>query len=174
MQNRIAKSIEMPQDILDISSIFKKNGKDLYLVGGAVRDSVIGKSPKDFDVATNATPDEVIGMLGGNYKVMEVGKAFGVIAVITTEFPDGIEVATFREDIGSGRRPNEVRFTDIESDVKRRDLTINALFYDLKTHEIVDYVGGINDIDYTQIEPVLHPINPASNVINIEQRERFG
>ena len=157
MQNRISKSIEIPQDILDISSIFKKKGKDLYLVGGAVRDSVIGKSPKDFDVATNATPDEVIEMLGSDYKVMEIGKAFGVVAVITPEFPDGIEVATFREDVGSGRRPDEVRFTDIESDVKRRDLTINALFYDIDRGEIVDLVGGLSDLETGTIRTVGDP-----------------
>jgi len=156
-ESRILMNIDLPKDIMDLSQIFKNSGKSLYLVGGAVRDAVLGKSPKDFDVATEATPDEVIEMLKGKYKVMEVGKAFGVVVVITPEFPDGIEVATFRKDLGSGRRPEGVEFTNIETDVKRRDLTINALFYDIERREVVDLVGGLSDLESGIVRTVGDP-----------------
>jgi tRNA nucleotidyltransferase (CCA-adding enzyme) len=157
LESRIPMDINLPKDIKDISEIFKKKGKGLYLVGGAVRDAVMGKKPKDFDVATDATPDEVIEMLNDKYKVMEVGKSFGVVVAITPEFPDGIEIATFREDVGTGRRPEGVRFTDISTDVKRRDLTINALFYDIEKKEVVDLVGGLSDIESGIIRTVGDP-----------------
>jgi len=157
LESRIPMDIDLPKDITDLSNIFKENGKSLYLVGGAVRDAVTGKPPKDFDVATDATPDEVIEILKGKYKVMEVGKSFGVVVAITPEFPDGIEIATFREDIGSGRRPEGVKFTDISTDVKRRDLTINALFYDIEKGEVVDLVGGLQDLEYGIIRTVGDP-----------------
>lgn len=157
LESRIPMDIDLPKDITDLSNIFKENGKSLYLVGGAVRDAVTGKTPKDFDVATDATPDEVIEILKGKYRVMEVGKSFGVVVAITPEFPDGIEIATFREDIGSGRRPEGVKFTDISTDVKRRDLTINALFYDIEKGEVVDLVGGLQDLEYGIIRTVGDP-----------------
>ncbi len=157
LESRIPMDIDLPKDITDLSDIFKENGKSLYLVGGAVRDAVAGKTPKDFDVATDATPDEVIEMLNGKYKVLEVGKSFGVVVAITQEFPDGIEIATFRKDIGSGRRPEGVEFTDISTDVKRRDLTINALFYDIEKGEVVDLVGGLQDLKYGIIRTVGDP-----------------
>lgn len=157
LESRIPMDISLPKDIKDLSDIFKKNGKSLYLVGGAVRDAMTGKIPKDFDVATDATPDEVIEMLNGKYKVLEVGKSFGVVVAITQEFPDGIEIATFREDVGSGRRPEGVKFTDISTDVKRRDLTINALFYDIENKEVVDLVGGLQDLKSGTIRTVGDP-----------------
>jgi tRNA nucleotidyltransferase/poly(A) polymerase len=121
----------------------------LFVVGGAVRDHLLGIVPKDFDLATNATPDEVIAIAQrGNLKIVEVGKAFGVVIV------NGHEIATFREDVGKGRRPDSVKFTTIEGDVKRRDLTINALFFNIDTNEIIDLVGGIDDLKQSIIRTV--------------------
>jgi tRNA nucleotidyltransferase/poly(A) polymerase len=134
-------SMSIPSDIKKLYSIFKKNGHQLYVVGGAVRDAILGSSPKDFDLATDAKPDKVLQMAkDAGIKSVEVGKAFGVVMV------GGHEIATFRKDIGSGRRPDAVDFTDIKGDVQRRDLTINALFYDIGRGEIVDLVGGIKDL----------------------------
>jgi tRNA nucleotidyltransferase/poly(A) polymerase len=125
--------------------VFKKNGYKLYVVGGAVRDALLGKTPKDFDLATDAVPDTVEEMMNdAGFKTLPTGKAFGVINVFTDQ--GEYEVATFRNDIGSGRRPDSVEFTNIEGDVKRRDLTINALFYDIDSKEIVDLVGGVDDL----------------------------
>lgn len=144
-EERIKFQMNIPEDIMNIKDVFKKNGFKLYVVGGAVRDAVLGKSPKDFDLATDAVPDEVEKMMkAAGLRTLPTGKSFGVINVFTSE--GEYEIATFREDIGSGRRPEAVSFTNIEGDVKRRDLTINALFYDIDTFEIVDLVGGIEDL----------------------------
>ena len=141
--------LNIPSDIKKLYKLFKKNGKQLYVVGGAVRDAILGKSPKDFDLTTDAKPDEVLKIAKqGKFKTVEVGKQFGVVIV------GGYEIATFRKDIGKGRRPDAVDFTDIKGDVKRRDLTINALFYDIGKKQIVDLVGGIADLKKKKIRTV--------------------
>lgn len=145
MEKRLKFNIEIPADIRTIQRVFKLHGFKLFLVGGAVRDAFLGIEPKDFDLATDALPDDVERLVKIiNFKTLATGKAFGVINVFTDD--DMFEIATFREDIGSGRRPDSVKFTTIEGDVKRRDLTINALFFDLETDEIVDLVGGLDDL----------------------------
>ena len=138
-ENKI--TLNVPSDIKKIYKLFKKNGKQLYVVGGAVRDAILGKRPKDFDLATDAKPDEVLKIAKkGGMKTYEVGKQFGVVVV------GGHEIATFRKDIGKGRRPDAVDFSDIQGDVKRRDLTINAMFYDIERSEVVDLTGGLTDL----------------------------
>jgi len=141
--------LTIPADIKKIHKEFKKAGKKLYIVGGAVRDAILDKKPKDFDLATDAKPDEVLKIAKkAGLKTVEVGKAFGVVIV------NGNEIATFRKDIGKGRRPDAVDYTDIEGDVKRRDLTVNALFYDIDRAQIVDLVGGIEDLKNKKIKTV--------------------
>jgi len=145
--------MQLPKDILTIKDIFKTNGFQLFVVGGAVRDAVLGKEPKDFDLATNATPDQVEQMMqDAGFTTLATGKAFGVINVFTES--GDFEIATFRKDIGSGRRPDSVEFTTIEGDVLRRDLTINALFFDIEAGEIVDLVGGLEDLKSGVIKTV--------------------
>ena len=148
---RIKKDIPVPNSINKIHKIFKDNGFKLYLVGGAVRDSIMGGKPKDFDLATDAKPNKVKELLP-MYPTIESGEQFGVVNVVTKD--DTFEIATFREDIGKGRRPDEVKFSTIDKDVLRRDLTINALFYDLDTKEVVDLVGGIDDIEDRVVKTV--------------------
>ena len=146
--------LNIPSDIKKLYKLFLKNRKQLYVVGGAVRDAILGKSPKDFDLTTDASPDEVINIAKqGKFKhTDEVGKAHGVVIV------NGHEIATFRKDIGKGRRPDAVEFTpDIKQDVLRRDLTINALYYDIGKGEIVDVVGGIKDLKKKKIRTVGNP-----------------
>ena len=144
-ENRVKMNIPIPSDIQEIKNVFVKNGYKLYVVGGAVRDALLGKTPKDYDLATDAVPDKVEEMMAkAGLRTRPTGKAFGVINVFTDQ--GEYEVATFREDLSGGRRPDAVSFTDIEGDVKRRDLTINALFYDIEAGEVVDLVGGINDL----------------------------
>ncbi len=155
MEIRKKYKIELPKDILMIRDVFKKNGYKLYLVGGAVRDAVSGINPKDYDLATDALPNKVNEMLSPIYKMLPIGEQFGIWLAIT---PSGeFEIATFREDVGTGRRPDDVTFTTIENDVKRRDLTINALFYDIETEEIVDLVGGIEDLKNGIVKTVGDP-----------------
>jgi tRNA nucleotidyltransferase/poly(A) polymerase len=156
MEERIRMDIPIPSDIQQIQQVFKKNGYKLYVVGGAVRDALLGKNPKDYDLATDAVPDKVEEMMGkANLRTLPTGKAFGVINVFTDQ--GEYEIATFREDLSGGRRPDAVSFTNIEGDVKRRDLTINALFYDIETKEIVDLVGGVNDLKNGVVKTVGSP-----------------
>lgn len=136
--------MKLPKDILKIAALFKASNKKIFVVGGAVRDELLGKIPKDFDLATDALPDETINILKSHFILKEVGKSFGVI-IAETSFGT-VEIATFREDLSEGRRPNGVKFSTIENDVKRRDLTINAMFFDIDTKEIVDLVEGKCDI----------------------------
>jgi len=138
-------------------------GHTAYLAGGCVRDEVLGQMPKDYDIATSATPDQVEKLFPG---AGLVGKAFGVVIVrigaregIGLKHPATIEVATFRSD-GSytdARRPDSVEFSDEHEDAKRRDFTINALFLDplggpspdQPSHvqgRLIDHVGGLADL----------------------------
>jgi tRNA nucleotidyltransferase/poly(A) polymerase len=155
-EQRIKFDLVIPEDIKLIQSVFKENGFKLFVVGGAVRDALLGKTPKDFDLATDAVPDKVEEMMkAAGFNTIGTGKAFGVINVFTS---DGeYEIATFRTDIGKGRRPDSVEFTTIEGDVNRRDLTINALFFDIDTNEVVDLVGGIEDLKNGVIRTVGAP-----------------
>jgi tRNA nucleotidyltransferase/poly(A) polymerase len=132
----------IPESVKELQLLFKSKGKKLFVVGGAVRDFLTGDTPKDFDLATDALPDEVLEILGNKYKTNLQGKAFGVVVVFTKDQPMGMEIATFREDVSKGRNPEVKLGVTIEDDVKRRDLTYNALFYDLDKKEIVDLTGG--------------------------------
>ncbi len=151
--------LNIPRDVKDLHKLFKKNKRELYVVGGAVRDALLGKRPKDFDLATDAHPTEVVSILkaGGFDTIGEVGQQFGVVIAKTPGFREGIEIATFREDIGKGRRPEAVEYSTIDKDVLRRDLTINALFYDIEEEQVVDLVGGVADIQGSIIRTVGRP-----------------
>ena len=116
-----------------------------WLVGGCVRDALLGREPKDFDVATDALPDEVLRMWPG---AEQVGAKFGVVLV--TRSGTTVEVVTYRSEgvYGDGRHPDAVVFeTDPRKDVQRRDFTINALMMDPFTSELLDYVGGRADLE---------------------------
>jgi len=136
----------IPQSVKELHELFQSAGKKLYLVGGSVRDFLTGDKPKDFDLATDALPDEVLEIVGDKYRTNLQGRAFGVVVVYTKEVPEGMEIATFREDVSKGRNPEVKLGVTIEDDVKRRDLTYNSLFYDLDTRQIVDLVGGKEDL----------------------------
>lgn len=152
--------IIVPNDITLIKNVFKKHNYDVFLVGGCVRDSLLNVTPKDWDLVTDALPDKVIEILRNEKfvkSILETGKQFGVINVITDT--DEFEIATFRKDSISSdsRHPDSVEFTDMETDANRRDLSINALYYDLDTNEIIDFVGGIDDIKNGVIRTVGNP-----------------
>lgn len=128
---------------LEICQKLKDAGFTAWLAGGCVRDALLGRKTNDFDVATDATPDQVEAVFE---KSIAVGKAFGVI-VIPFENTQ-IEVATFRSEGGytDGRRPEKVAFTTPEDDAKRRDFTVNGLFYDPFNQKVHDFVGGEEDL----------------------------
>lgn len=126
--------------------------------GGCVRDQLLGKQPKDYDVATNATPDQV-RQLFGKKRTLPIGASFGVITVLGPKSADPIEVATFRRDTGysDGRRPDSVEFTDAREDAIRRDFTINGMFFDPIASEVIDYVGGQADLKQKKIRAIGDP-----------------
>lgn len=145
--------IPLPNDIIEISNAYIKAGKDIFLVGGAVRDFIQGVKPKDWDLVTNALPNESKDILKGFRVSDEQGKNFGVLRVYTKDEPEGYEIASYRRDISGGRDTKgddqKVEMggdVTIEDDCNRRDLTMNALFYDIKNKKIVDLVGGVDDI----------------------------
>jgi poly(A) polymerase len=125
-----------------------------YWAGGCVRDLILGRQPKDFDIATNAIPDKVIELFP---EAVSVGKSFGVIRVPVQG--NWYEVATFRKDAPyeDGRHPTQVTFSDPETDAQRRDFTVNALFYDPLKGQVLDYVAGSDDIARGLIRAVGNP-----------------
>ncbi len=158
---------------ISIIRTLREQGHQAYLVGGCVRDLLLGREPADYDVATSAAPDEVMRIFPQTYAV---GAQFGVVLVPEPEgeekqvprlrphcaarsadsarddkgmWNQTVEVATFRSDIGysDGRHPDEVRFTkDPREDVQRRDFTINGMLFDPIKSEVLDYVGGQDDL----------------------------
>lgn len=126
-----------------IVRMLRDEGFEALLAGGCVRDEVMGLTPKDYDVATNATPAQVQELFRNT---RAVGEHFGVVIVRLDTAT--VEVATFRTEgsYSDRRRPDRVEFTDAPSDAQRRDFTINGLFRDPVREEVVDYVGGLSDI----------------------------
>jgi poly(A) polymerase len=140
--------------VKEVCSRLKTAGFEALLAGGCVRDLLMNREPHDFDVATDARPDEVEALFE---RSVAVGKAFGVIVLPFEDFQ--IEVATFRQDLDykDGRRPEGVTFSTPEADAQRRDFTVNALFYDPVRGEIVDYVDGRKDIEAKILRTVGDP-----------------
>ncbi|MFZ0955344.1 MAG: CCA tRNA nucleotidyltransferase [Candidatus Sulfotelmatobacter sp.] len=167
-----------------IVQTLRQRGYQAYLVGGCVRDLLLGREPKDYDVATNATPQQVMTIFPETYAV---GAQFGVVLVPVPEPPPerdvastvstgkstaegltcnvsthahAVEVATFRSDIGysDGRHPDEVRFSqDPREDVARRDFTINGMLLDPVSREVLDFVGGRKDLEARIVRAIGDP-----------------
>lgn len=140
--------------VKEVCRTLRAAGFQALLAGGCVRDMLMSREPHDFDVATSATPDEVEKLFP---RAVSVGKAFGVIILPQNGF--NIEVATFREDLEykDGRRPEGVKFSTAEADAKRRDFTVNALFLDPESGEVLDFVGGQRDLSARLLRTVGEP-----------------
>ena len=143
---------QISRSSIDIDAIFvinrlRETGFDAYLVGGAVRDLIVGKKPKDFDIVTDATPSR-IKKIFRNSRI--IGKRFKLVHVF---FGQKIfEVSTFRSII-DGSVGNV--FGTMDEDVRRRDFTLNALYYDPTKEQVIDYVGGVKDIKKKVIRPII-------------------
>lgn len=127
-----------------ICTTLRAKGYQAYLVGGCVRDIVLGREPVDYDVATDSTPDEVARIFPAS---LPVGAQFGVVVV--SDDSAQVEIATFRSDVGysDGRHPDRVEYAKTpRDDVRRRDFTINALLLDPESGEVLDFVGGRDDL----------------------------
>jgi len=121
----------------------REAGFESYFAGGCVRDRLLGKDPQDYDIATQAPPEQVERLFG---KTVLVGKAFGVVKVLADGFE--VEVATFRSEgpYGDGRHPDWVKFSGAKEDVLRRDFTVNGMLEDPVAGRILDFVGGEADL----------------------------
>jgi len=135
--------------------MLRRSGFQALLVGGCVRDLLLGREPADYDVTTDATPDQVMGLFPES---VAIGAQFGVILIPREELK--VEVATFRSDVGysDGRHPDRVTFSKTaEEDVQRRDFTINGLLMRHDTGEVLDYVGGQTDLRAKVIRAIGEP-----------------
>ena len=147
-------------------------GHQALFAGGCVRDMLLGRSVTDYDVATDASPDQVRGLFR---RVLLVGEKFGVAMVIHKG--RRVEVATFRSDLSysDGRRPDGVRFSTPREDALRRDFTINGMFYDPLAREVIDYVGGQADLAAGVIRTIGKPDERfAEDYLRLVRAVRFA
>jgi len=135
----------------DIAARLQAAGFAAYWVGGCVRDRLLGRDPQDFDIATDARPEQVEALFA---RTIPVGKQFGVVIVL--EHGLQFQVATFRAeaDYQDGRRPGRVEFASAQADASRRDFTVNGLFYDPLADELHDWVGGAADLQARVIRTI--------------------
>lgn len=140
---------KIPKEVSQVTETLQKAGFDAYLVGGCVRDLILGKNPKDWDITTNAKPEEIQNLFGHTF----YENTFGTVGVVNDETKDltlkTVEVTPYRieSQYSDGRHPDSVLFSDkIEDDLKRRDFTINAIAYDPIKDIVVDNYKGQEDI----------------------------
>ncbi|MDD5458990.1 MAG: CCA tRNA nucleotidyltransferase [Phycisphaerae bacterium] len=142
------------QAAVKIVKTLREEGFAALLAGGCVRDMLLGRPAKDYDVATNATPDKVMKLFK---RTIAVGAKFGVVIVMQDK--QQVEVATFRSESGykDGRHPTKVDFVSTKEDASRRDFTINGMFYDPVDKKVIDYVGGQKDLEKKIIRTIGEP-----------------
>lgn len=147
------------QTAIKIIKHLRSKGFEALLAGGCVRDMLIGRGAKDYDVVTNATPREIIKLFK---RTIKVGVQFGVVMVLLED--QQVEVATFRNETGyeDGRHPTVVKFVSIAEDAGRRDFTVNGMFYDPIEKKVIDYVDGQADLKKKRVRTIG------------EAKERFG
>jgi len=161
-----------PDSAIEIIQELRDRQYEAYLVGGCVRDMVMGIEPADYDIATSARPEEIMTMFP---RTEAIGAQFGVVLVIHHGHP--YEVATFRSDEAyvDGRRPTGVVFTDARTDVMRRDFTINGLLFDPIGKTILDYVSGQKDIEGKIVRAIGEPARRFDeDKLRILRAIRFG
>lgn len=161
-----------PDSAIEIVQQLRNSRHEAYLVGGCVRDMVMGIEPADYDIATSAHPDQIMKLFP---RTEAIGAKFGVVLVIHRGHP--FEVATFRSDEAyiDGRRPTGVVFTDAKTDVLRRDFTINGLLYDPIEKQILDFVCGQEDIASRIVRAIGDPFRRFDeDKLRILRAIRFG
>jgi poly(A) polymerase/tRNA nucleotidyltransferase (CCA-adding enzyme) len=153
---KMFENIQFPSGAMSIIESLKEKGFKGYFVGGCVRDLLLGKTPSEWDITTDATPDQVSGLF---QKVIPTGIEFGTVTVLIND--QAYEVTTFRRDerYADGRHPASVTFSkSLDEDLSRRDFTINAMAYDPKTGEFVDRFSGTEDLKAKLIRTVGDPV----------------
>ena len=143
---------------IEVVERLRRAGFEAYWAGGCVRDQLLGRLPKDYDVATNAQPNQ-IRELFGRRRTLAIGAAFGVIVVMGPKPAGLVEVTTFRQEAeySDGRHPDRVTFSSAKEDAQRRDFTINGLFFDPVAERVIDFVGGRADLAAKLIRAIGQP-----------------
>src|SRR5947208_8755772 len=144
---------------IDVVRRLRDAGFQALWAGGCVRDELLGLVPKDYDVATSARPEQVCKLFR---RPVTVGASFGVVEVLgprTSAGPLRVQVATFRADVSysDGRHPDAVVFSDAREDALRRDFTINGMFFDPVADQLLDYVGGREDLQARVLRAIGEP-----------------
>ncbi len=153
------EKFEIPKNVSHVTEVLKNAGFEAYLVGGCVRDLFMGRRPKDWDVTTNATPEEIIPLFPKTF----YENSFGTVAIVNENTVDEtkvIEITPYRLESGYSdhRHPDKVDFSqNIQDDLKRRDFTINSIAYDVEAGEIVDPFNGVLDLSNRVIRTVGNP-----------------
>lgn len=170
----MSSSNDLREGAKEVARLLQKHGFEAYLAGGCVRDLLLGQEPKDYDVVTDAVPEQVSRLFK---RTVEVGASFGVVRVLWTRGRD-YEVATYRTEgaYTDGRRPDEVAYSrSKEEDVARRDFTINALLMEIDGERILDFVGGQNDLAARVIRAVGDPVRRfAEDKLRMLRAVRFA
>jgi len=147
----------LDQDALKILKKLNKSGHETYLVGGCIRDILLGHKPKDFDIATRATPEQIHKLFK---RSRIIGRRFKLVHIMFSA-RKFIEVATFRagkiHTSNDGLVLRDNYYGTLEDDVFRRDFTVNGLYYDIKQSEVIDYVGGLDDLKALKIRMIGNP-----------------
>ena len=147
----------LDQDALKILKKLNKSGHETYLVGGCIRDILLGHKPKDFDIATSATPEQIHKLFK---RSRIIGRRFKLVHIMFSA-RKFIEVATFRagkvQTSNDGLVLRDNYYGTLEDDVFRRDFTVNGLYYDIKKSEVIDYVGGLDDLKALKIKMIGDP-----------------
>lgn len=166
--------IEMPHQIEKAIALLEASGFEAYIVGGCVRDTIMGRKPSDWDVTTSANPDEICSVFK-QYKTVLTGVKHGTVTVIIEHFH--VEITAFRTDgeYSDSRRPDSVTFTrNLKEDLARRDFTMNAIAYNPQTG-LIDYFGGISDIENMTLRCVGDPDKRFSeDALRIMRAVRFA
>lgn len=164
--------LEIPKNAEIILHILEKAGYEAYVVGGCVRDSILGRSPDDWDITTSAKPEQVKALF---HRTVDTGLQHGTVTVLMEK--EGYEVTTYRVDgeYEDGRHPKEVTFTaSLKEDLKRRDFTINAMAYN-PSSGLVDLFGGLEDIERKIIRCVGDPLERfTEDALRIMRAVRFS
>lgn len=157
-----------------VAQVLREAGYEAYFAGGCVRDGLLGLAPKDYDITSNARPEQVAELFR---RTIMVGAAFGVVKVVLGKGLD-YEIATYRTDgvYTDGRRPDEISYSDtVQEDVRRRDFTINALLMDPRDDKVVDFVDGEKDLMAGVIRAVGEPaVRFAEDRLRMLRAVRFA
>ncbi|MDA8596776.1 HD domain-containing protein [Candidatus Pacebacteria bacterium] len=153
---------DIPQEVQEVAETLEKAGYDAYLVGGCVRDLLIGKTPKDWDLTTNAHPEQIEALWGEEETFCN--NDYGTVGVVNEDTENEslkvVEVTPYRSEgtYSDARRPDNVEFgVSLEEDLKRRDFTVNAIAYRLKDEKVVDLFDGTSDITKKRLKTVGDP-----------------